>query len=48
MMSLVGVPIDTFTAYHCTNRSIIVEPYSLLEHDAYAASDGNREIETTV
>ncbi len=49
MMSLVGgVPIDTFTAYHCTNRSIIVEPYSLLEPSAYVASDGNGEIETNV
>ncbi len=38
---------EPHTAYNCTNRSKVVESYSLLEPEACAASDGNGEIETT-
>ncbi len=40
--------MDAFTAYNCTNSSNVVKPYSLLEPDTSAASDGNGEIKTTV
>jgi hypothetical protein len=39
-------PVEAFTAYDCSNRSNIVESNSLLEPEACAASDGNREMET--
>jgi hypothetical protein len=47
MLLLLGVicgrcgSTEGFTAYDCSNRSNIVESYSLLEPDACAASDGN-------
>ncbi len=43
-----GRQVDAFTAYDCSNRSNIVESYSLLEPDACAVSDKTGEIETTV
>jgi hypothetical protein len=39
---------EGFTAFDCSNRSNIVELYSLLEPDACMASDGNGEIKTAV
>ncbi len=41
-------PAETFMAFDCSNRSNIVEPYSLLESYACAAFDGNKEMETVV
>jgi hypothetical protein len=43
-VELMGYPADAFTAYDCTNRSNIVESYSLLEPDTCAAMNGNREL----
>ncbi len=40
--------VHAFTAYNCSSWSNIDKSYSLLEPDACAASDGNREIETVV
>jgi hypothetical protein len=45
---LVGEPVVAFTAYDCSNRSNMVEAYSLLEPDACANSGKNGEVETTV
>jgi hypothetical protein len=42
----IGRLAEVFTAYGCSNRSNIGESYSLLEPEACAASDGNRELET--
>ncbi len=36
VLCLVGGQADAFTAYDCSNRSNIVESYSLLEPDACA------------
>jgi hypothetical protein len=44
---LVGGQVSAFTAYDCSNRSNIVELYSLLEPDACAVSDKAGEVETT-
>jgi hypothetical protein len=41
-------PAGAFTAYDCTNRSNVVEAYSLLEPDACASSGRDGEVETTV
>ncbi len=41
-------PAEAFTAYDCTNRSNVVEAYSLLEPDAYANTGRDGEVETTV
>ncbi len=54
MLMILGVagigskPVKTFTVYDCPNRSNIVESYSLLEPDAFTASEGNGEVETVV
>ncbi len=45
---LVGNPVTAFTAYDCSNRSNVVESYSLLEPDACANAGRYREVETTV
>jgi hypothetical protein len=45
---LAGGPVEAFTAYDCTNRSNVVEAYSLLEPDACANSGRDGEVETTV
>ncbi len=45
---LVGEPVAVFTAYDCSNRSNVVESYSLLEPDACANSGREGEVETTV
>jgi hypothetical protein len=41
-------PVEAFTAYDCTNRSNVVEAYSLLEPDACANMGRDGEVETTV
>jgi hypothetical protein len=41
-------PAKAFTAYDCSNRSNIVESYSLLEPDACAVSDRTEEFKTAV
>jgi hypothetical protein len=41
LVSLLGHLASTFRAYDCTNRSNIVELYSLLKPDACAAIDSN-------
>jgi hypothetical protein len=43
-----GHPVEGFTAYDCSNRSNIVEAYSLLEPDACANMGKEGEVETTV
>jgi hypothetical protein len=45
---LAGSPVEAFTAYDCTNRSNVVEAYSLLEPDACANMGRDGEVETTV
>jgi hypothetical protein len=45
---LAGRPAEAFTAYDCTNRSNVVEAYSLLEPDACASSGRDSKVETTV
>jgi hypothetical protein len=45
---LAGSPVEAFTEYDCTNRSNVVEAYSLLEPDACANMGRDGEIETTV
>jgi hypothetical protein len=52
MLMILGVtgssstPVKAFTAYDRSNRSNIVESYSLLEPDACAACVRNGEVET--
>jgi hypothetical protein len=48
ILCLVGGQVDAFTAYDCSNRSIIMKSYSLLEPDACAVSDKTGEFKTTV
>jgi hypothetical protein len=51
ILCLVGTPggqVSAFTAYDCSNRSNIVESYSLLEPDACAVSEKTGEFETAV
>jgi hypothetical protein len=43
-----GQAVEGFTAYDCSNRSYIVEYYSLLEPDACANMGKEGEVETTV
>ncbi len=45
---LSGQAVEGFTAYDCSNRSNIVESYSLLEPDACANMGKEGEVETTV
>jgi hypothetical protein len=45
---LAGSPSEAFIAYDCTNRSNLVEAYSLLEPDACANMGRDGEVETTV
>ncbi len=45
---LVGEPVAAFTTYDCSDRSNIVELYSLLEPDACANLGRDGEVETTV
>ncbi len=47
LMCLTVSPIEGFTAYDCSNRSNIVEAYSLLEPDACANMGKEGEVETT-
>jgi hypothetical protein len=48
LMCLMVGSVDGFTAYDCSNRSNVVEAYSLLEPDACAYMGKDREVETTV
>jgi hypothetical protein len=48
LMCLVVTPVSGFTAYDCSNRSNVVESYSLLEPDACANMGRDGEVETTV
>jgi hypothetical protein len=48
LMCLTGNPAEGFTAYECSNRSNVVEAYSLLEPDACANMGKEGEVETTV
>ncbi len=43
-----GEVVEGFTPYDCSNRSNIVESYSLLEPDACANMGKEGEVETTV
>jgi hypothetical protein len=45
---LAGDPVAAFTANDCSNRSNVVESYSLLEPDACANAGRDGEVETTV
>ncbi len=45
---LMRSPVAAFTAYDCSNRSNVVESYSLLEPDACANMRRDGEVETTV
>ncbi len=45
---LLGGKASAFTAYDCSNRSNVIESYSLLEPDACANSGKEGEVETTV
>jgi hypothetical protein len=48
LMCLVVAPVGGFTVYDCSNRSNVVESYSLLELDACANMGRDGEVETTV
>jgi hypothetical protein len=48
LLCLMVSSVDGFTAYDCSNRSNIVESYSLLEPDACPNMGKDREVETTV
>jgi hypothetical protein len=49
LLCLMGHPTaEGFTAYDCSNRSNVVEAYSLLEPDACANMGKEREVEITV
>ncbi len=48
LVRIQGGPADGFTAYDCSNRSNIVESYSLLEPDAVAVSDKTGEFKSAV
>jgi hypothetical protein len=48
LMCLVVTLVGGFTAYNCSNRSNVVESYSLLEPDACANMGRDGEVETTV
>jgi hypothetical protein len=48
LLCVSGHPVEGFTAYDCSNRSNIVESYSLLEPDAWANMGKEGEVETTM
>ncbi len=48
LLCISGNPAGGFTAYDCSNRSSVVEAYSLLEPDACANMGKEGEVETTV
>jgi hypothetical protein len=48
LMCLMVSSIEGFTAYDCSNRSNVVQAYSLLEPDACANMGKEGEVETTV
>jgi hypothetical protein len=48
ILCISGHPAEGFTAYDCSNRSNVVEAYSLLEPDACANMGKEGEVETTV
>jgi hypothetical protein len=48
LMCLMVSSMEGFTAYDCSNRSNVVEAYSLLEPDACANMGKEGEVETTV
>jgi hypothetical protein len=48
LMCLMVSSVEGFTAYDCSNRSHIVEAYSLLELDACANMGKEGEVETTM
>jgi hypothetical protein len=48
LMCLMVSSAEGFTAYDCSNRSNVVEAYSLLELDTYANMDKEGEVETTL
>ncbi len=48
LMCLMVSSVDGFTAYDCSNRSNVVEAYSLLEPDACANMGKEGEVKTTV
>jgi hypothetical protein len=48
LMCLMVSSVDEFTTYDCSNRSNVVEAYSLLEPDACANMGKEGEVETTV
>jgi hypothetical protein len=48
LMCLMVSSVEGFTAYDCSNRSNVVEAYSLLEPDACANMGKDGEVETTV
>jgi hypothetical protein len=48
LMCLMVSSVEGFTAYDCSNRSNVVEAYSLLEPDACASMGKEGEVETTV
>jgi hypothetical protein len=48
LMCLMVSSVNEFTAYDCSNRTNVVEAYSLLEPDACANMGKYGEVETTV
>jgi hypothetical protein len=48
VLCLLGGQVSAFTAYDCSNRSNIIELYSLLEPNVCAAMDKAGEVKTTV
>jgi hypothetical protein len=48
ILYLIGGQVSAFTAYDCSNKSNVIESYSLLEPYACASSDKAGEVETTV
>jgi hypothetical protein len=48
LMCLMVSSVDGFTAYDCSNRTNVVESYSLLEPDACANMGKDGEVETSV
>jgi hypothetical protein len=48
LICLLGQAVEGFNAYDCSNRSNIVDSYSLLESDACANMGKEGEVERTV
>jgi hypothetical protein len=48
LLCFAGHPAEGFTAYDCSNRSNVVEAYSLLEPDTCANMGKEGEVETTM